>query len=125
MIFLVVVGCVAGAMLVNCYPQSLSDMSYLGQKIYVQPNLWSGEQVAEYDPKKDLENPEELGNYAEGDMVMPKVHGRSVIAWQSSRWPESIIPYEISGNFGKVTVFANFNQNSIHHKHSQIRLNWL
>lgn len=115
MIFFVVIGCVAGTMLANGHPQSLSDLSYLGKKIYVQPNLWSGERVAEYNPKKDLENPEEMGNYAEGDMVMPEVHGRSVIAWQSSRWPGSIIPYEISGNFGKVTVSANFNQNS--HKH--------
>lgn len=46
----------------------------------------------------DLQNPEELGNYFEGDLIVPKF-GKNGLVDTASRWNKGIIPYEISRNF--------------------------
>jgi hypothetical protein len=47
-------------------------------------------------------NPEEMGLYAEGDILITKPQeGRNGIRDQSSRWPKGIIPYTIQGRFSE------------------------
>lgn len=100
MIFFVAFGCVAGAV-ANCHPQTFTDTSILRQNIFVQSELWTEEQVAGRHPKINRENPEEMGNYVEGDMVIPRVRrGRTATTRQTARWPNGIIPFEIHGGFG-------------------------
>lgn len=76
------------------------DLSHLGTKIYGIPNNETGNAVAEYNPETDDVNPEELGNYLEGDMLMPNGLGRNGLSAYSSRWPGGIVPFEIKGYFG-------------------------
>lgn len=54
-------------------------------------------------------NPEELGPYLEGDMLIPRPAGRNGIRAKSARWPNGVIPFEIKGNFSKL-------QNIYYHK---------
>ncbi|XP_035719568.1 zinc metalloproteinase nas-13-like isoform X3 [Vespa mandarinia] len=51
-------------------------------------------------------NPEELGNYAEGDILFPLGMGRNGLKAENARWPNGIIPYMISPYFGKIE-FSN------------------
>lgn len=102
---------------VNSYPHASSDnnridgdddiidLSHLGPNIFGEPNTETGKLVAQYNPETDNINPEELGNYAEGDMRMPHGFGRNGLVAQASRWPGGIVPYEIRGNFGKFVGF--------------------
>lgn len=97
---------------VNSYPSSTNnridgdddtiDLAHLGPKIFGEPNVETGLLVAQYNPNVDNVNPEELGNYAEGDMLMPHGLGRNGLLAQSSRWAGGIVPFEIRGNFGNV-----------------------
>lgn len=103
--------CVAAFTLVNSYPSSdnnqvdgdddFIDLSHLGTKIFGEPDDETGRLVAQYNPEIDDINPEELGSYAEGDMLMPQGFGRNGLTAQSSRWPGGLVPFEIRGNFGK------------------------
>lgn len=67
---------------------------------YGLPDIASGEMVNGWQAS-DPWNPEELGNYFEGDILMPKKSssGRNGIVGDSYRWPNGIIPFEIRGNF--------------------------
>lgn len=103
--------CIFCVALVNSYPSSDNnqidgdedyiDLSHLGPKIFGEPDDETGRLVAQYNPEIDGINPEELGNYAEGDMLMPQGFGRNGLTAQSSRWPGGIVPFEIRGNFSK------------------------
>lgn len=58
----------------------------------------------------DSVNPEELGSYAEGDIVMPKIaSARNGLKAESSHWKGGVVPYRISDDFSKSTV-RNFIQ---------------
>lgn len=45
-------------------------------------------------------NPEEMGEYAEGDILLPNV-ARNGIKEETSRWPDGIIPYVIDGYYSE------------------------
>lgn len=77
------------------------DLSHYGTRIFGLPNNESGKAVAAYNPETDDRNPEELGSYLEGDMLIPQGMGRNGLTAVSSRWPNAVIPFEIRGNFGK------------------------
>jgi hypothetical protein len=65
-------------------------------------NQWSfssGERVKSYDPTKHKENPEELGSYVEGDLLLPTKLGRNGLADITTRWPAGVIPYKIEATF--------------------------
>lgn len=86
--------------LVNC--QQFIFMSHLEP----MPNLRVGELVANYNPENSLRNPEELGNYVEGDMVMRSERGRTALTSPTARWPDGIVPFEINGNFRNMCTGA-------------------
>lgn len=45
-------------------------------------------------------NPEEMGEYAEGDILMPQL-ARNGVREESQRWPNGHIPYMIEGHFSE------------------------
>lgn len=46
-----------------------------------------------------LVNPEEVGDYAQGDILMPPQQGRNGVREEVLRWPQGHIPYRIDGYF--------------------------
>lgn len=78
------------------------DLSHLGARLFGLPDNKTGEIVASYNPETEGANPEELGNYLEGDMLMPKVQGRNGLTATSARWPNAVVPFEIKGSFGRM-----------------------
>lgn len=64
------------------------------------PDMATGQLVNNWQPS-DLLNPEELGNYFEGDILTAKrtSSARNGLVGESYRWPNGIIPFEIKGNF--------------------------
>lgn len=81
------------------------DLSQFGLSIFGEPSNETGKVVASYDPKTSGLNPEELGEYLEGDMLMPPNLARNGLVATSSHWPGGVIPFEISGYFGKYLSF--------------------
>lgn len=76
------------------------DLSGYGSSLFMEPSNRTGDLVATYDPDTNNMNPEELGEYLEGDMLMPSSMGRNGLIATTSHWPGGIIPFEISGYFG-------------------------
>lgn len=77
------------------------DLSHLGQAIYGAPDASVGERVSRYNPETDEVNPEELGTYAGGDMLITRPAGRNGLADRSTRWPNGVVPFEIAPGFGE------------------------
>lgn len=76
------------------------DLSSLGVMLFGEPDESVGRAVNDWSPT-DSHNPEELGSYVEGDMLIPGVEGRNGLVKASSRWPNGIVPYTFSG-LGKI-----------------------
>lgn len=73
------------------------DLSHFGSKIYGFPSEEAGKLVANMDPTKG--NPEELGPYLEGDILIPRRTPRNGVIGEAYRWPRGHIPYEIAPSF--------------------------
>lgn len=76
------------------------DLSQYGKSIFGVPSNKTGQLIASYDPHSSGFNPEELGEYLEGDMLMPPDFGRNGLIASSTHWPNGVVPFEISGYFG-------------------------
>ncbi|XP_060842153.1 zinc metalloproteinase nas-13-like [Rhopalosiphum padi] len=76
-----------------------NGLMHLGAAIFGTPDVKSGEAVSTWKETSQL-NPEEMGEYAEGDILHPIGNSRNGLKAVSSRWPKGIIPYEISPSFG-------------------------
>lgn len=87
------------------------DLSRLGVMLFNEPDESVGKIVSDWTPDND-QNPEELGSYLEGDMLIPGVEGRNGLVKQSSRWQNGIVPYVFSGlsKYYKKTFGNSFNQ---------------
>lgn len=85
--------------------EDLIDLSHLGNGIYGEPNSETGDIIAQYNPEQNEANPEELGNYLEGDMLMPKAMARNGLTATTARWPGGKVPFEIKGSFGENNLF--------------------
>ncbi|XP_055324074.1 hatching enzyme 1.2 isoform X2 [Sitodiplosis mosellana] len=75
------------------------DLSQYGSSIFGVPSNKTGQLVATYDPSTSEMNPEELGEYLEGDMLIRPDFGRNGLIASSSHWPGGVVPFEISGYF--------------------------
>lgn len=64
------------------------------------PDNESGINVAQWTKNMNM-NPEELGNYLEGDIMVTQGTARNGAKDPNLRWPNGIIPYVIEGNFSK------------------------
>ncbi|XP_012266952.2 zinc metalloproteinase nas-13-like isoform X2 [Athalia rosae] len=76
----------------------MGHLRHLDELLYGLPNNDTGRRVAEWHPSMEV-NPEELGPYAEGDILFPAAMGRNGLKTESTRWPGGIIPYMISPIF--------------------------
>lgn len=78
------------------------DLSFYGMAMFGKPDHKdTAELVANYKTANATVNPEELGSYLEGDILVPTdgVTTKNGLTTQSSRWPNAVVPYEIRGNF--------------------------
>jgi hypothetical protein len=82
----------------------------LANSIFGRPDASTGERVAKYDPLTANINPEELGSYAAGDILVPGQTGRNGLVATSARWPKGRIPFVIGSKFG---IYGNADQLSI------------
>lgn len=64
------------------------------------PDVKSGLKVARWTKNTNV-NPEELGNYLQGDIMVAASTARNGAKDPNLRWPNRIIPYVIKGNFSK------------------------
>lgn len=87
------------------------DLSQYGRSIFGDPDNSTGELIANYDPTTSGQNPEELGSYLEGDILMPLGQARNGLTASGARWPNAIIPYEIRGDFGEYTFAMRYMAN--------------
>lgn len=76
------------------------DLSSLDKKSVGVPSDETGKRVDKWKPD-DKVNPEELGEYSQGDILFVAGKTRNGLAPESTRWPNAIIPFEIDGDFGK------------------------
>lgn len=60
----------------------------------------SGDNVAKWTEHSDV-NPEELGEYAEGDIVFPVRPEKNGLIRESTRWPQAIVPLDVNAYFSE------------------------
>lgn len=78
--------------------EDIIDLSHFGIRMYGLPETDIGNTIEQSANISDV-NPEELGPYAEGDILIPHGAPRSGIVGESYRWPGGIVPYEVSRGF--------------------------
>lgn len=78
----------------------IAHLRNFGSSLYGLPSNETGLRVAQWREDMDV-NPEELGEYAEGDILFPPNNGRNGLAAVSARWPNGVIPFVISPYFSE------------------------
>ncbi|ALC46020.1 CG6763, partial [Drosophila busckii] len=82
--------------------KDIIDLSAFGNALYGKPDEeLTAALVSNYSMDSNGVNPEELGSYLEGDILVPTTDltMKNGLTTQSSRWPKGVVPYEIRGNF--------------------------
>ncbi|XP_048482543.1 protein SpAN [Plutella xylostella] len=74
------------------------DLSTLGPEAFREPDEKSGEALSNWTTTSEV-NPEETGEYLEGDILMPRGSLRNGMRDQSYRWQDGIVPYVIEGYY--------------------------
>lgn len=64
------------------------------------PDDETGIRVAQWNKEMNV-NPEELGSYLEGDIIVIRRTKRSGMKEETYHWPNGVVPYKISGNFSR------------------------
>lgn len=75
------------------------DLSSLGAMLFGDPDESVGIAVRDWTPDHH-QNPEELGTYLEGDILVPGIEGRNGLVDKSTRWPNGVVPYVFASNVG-------------------------
>ncbi|XP_034486696.1 low choriolytic enzyme-like [Drosophila innubila] len=100
------------------------DLSSLGADLYGTPDQErTAALVANYTEETDEVNPEELGSYLEGDMLVPSTLQmmRSGLPTVSHRWSQAIVPYEIKSRFEELELSTLLAAMEEFHDHTCIR----
>lgn len=100
------------------------DLSTFGLYLYGKPDQkQTAALVGNYSKEKDAVNPEELGSYLQGDILVPRSRQRSRngLPEMSSRWPRGIVPYVIKGTFHKKHVAVIHAAMDEYHKYTCVR----
>lgn len=95
------------------------DLSYLGSEIYGKPSENAGKNVEEWTEEMEV-NPEELGEYLEGDILIPS-DGKNGLLGETTKWKDGIVPYEISWLFAPSDVEKIEKAMEQYHKYTCIR----
>ncbi|KAM0734297.1 Zinc metalloproteinase nas-8 [Formica fusca] len=98
----------------------IAHLRKFGRSLYGFPNNETGRRVAQWHKDMDV-NPEELGEYVEGDILFPPITGRNGLAAVSARWPNSIIPFVISPYFNAQQQKAIYDAMDDYHRYTCIR----
>ncbi|KAL1501328.1 hypothetical protein ABEB36_006670 [Hypothenemus hampei] len=98
---------------------TLPDLSYLGERIYRNPDPEIGKILENWNVSSEI-NPEEMGEYAEGDILFP-ARGRNGLVAENARWPNGEIPYEISGYFDIDALNQIKRAMNIYHKYTCLK----
>lgn len=51
-------------------------------------------------------NPEEMGDYAEGDILIPTL-ARNGVKEETLKWKNGHVPYEVDSSFSKFMTYKN------------------
>jgi len=81
-------------------PGAIDSLEIIDLEISYDYNYYvkTPEALVEVYNKESQQNPEELGAYFEGDILIP-LRYRNGILELSYRWPGGVVPYEIQGPF--------------------------
>ncbi|KAF2883722.1 hypothetical protein ILUMI_22450 [Ignelater luminosus] len=82
------------------YDSGGADLSYLGRSVFGEPNEESGKRVEQWN-KSSKVKPQELGTYAEGDILFPNDGKRNGVISETARWPNGVVPFQFGGMFSK------------------------
>ncbi|XP_017009059.2 hatching enzyme 1.2 [Drosophila takahashii] len=108
LLFLVILGISLGGTmpLEDMDSQEMIDLTDLGDTVFGNPDVETTGALVEAHNEGSPQNPEELGTYYEGDILIPLSYrnarfngSRNGILALSSRWPGGVVPYEIKGPF--------------------------
>ncbi|XP_077289268.1 hatching enzyme 1.2-like [Arctopsyche grandis] len=83
----------------NAIDEDAIDLSSLGEDVFGLPKNSSGVKLSQWNPDTSQTNPEELGEYFQGDILFPPGSKRNGVRAESFRWPGGIVPYVIEGNY--------------------------
>ncbi|CAK9810731.1 Zinc metalloproteinase nas-4 [Anthophora quadrimaculata] len=97
-----------------------SHLQHLEESLYGLPDDGTGRRVAEWSENMTT-NPEELGSYAEGDILFPLGNGRNGLRANSARWPNGVVPYIISPYFNVEQRGLIYEAMNDYHKYTCIR----
>jgi hypothetical protein len=81
----------------------IAHLQHFGEQLYGFPDNETGLKVAQWHENMDM-NPEELGSYAEGDILFPPMLSRNGLKADSARWPNGIVPFMISPYFSEYPI---------------------
>lgn len=73
------------------------DISYFGQTIYKAPDPEVGKRLESWNETSEV-NPEEYGEYADGDIRFPD-EGRNGMLGETFRWKNGVVPYQLASSF--------------------------
>lgn len=96
------------------------DLSEFGAKIYGSPSKAAGELLANVADLNNT-NPEELGPYLEGDVLIPRAEPRSGMRAMSYRWSQGRIPFAITGSFSDAEVDQIYLAIDQYHKYTCLK----
>nr|CAD7264159.1 unnamed protein product [Timema shepardi] len=82
-----------------------AHFSELNEVIFGLPKKETGEKVSQWHPQMEV-NPEELGEYLEGDILFPETLTRNGLKAESSRWPKGIVYYTLSSYFLQTELYG-------------------
>ncbi|XP_017046515.1 hatching enzyme 1.2 [Drosophila ficusphila] len=104
--------------------KDIIDLTPLGTALFGRPDEeQTAARVGNFSADGDEMNPEELGSYLEGDMLVPQTDliMKNGLPTQSSRWPNGVVPYEIRGNFNAQDMATIENAIAEYHRKTCIR----
>ncbi|KAH8311943.1 hypothetical protein KR044_008719 [Drosophila immigrans] len=104
--------------------KDIIDLSSYGAAMFGLPDeQLTAKLVSNYSADSAEVNPEELGSYLEGDILVPQTEltMKNGLTTQSSRWPKGVVPYEIRGNFNANDMATIQGAIAQYHKRTCIR----
>ncbi|KAH8359015.1 hypothetical protein KR093_003871 [Drosophila rubida] len=88
------------------YDDALIDLTEMGDAVFGLPDVETTGALVDAQDALSAQNPEELGTYLEGDILIPfnRWHedsegNRNGLLALSTHWPGGVVPYEIKGQF--------------------------
>lgn len=97
----------------------LIDLSRYEAADLFKPSLETGRLVSEWNADWNV-NPEELGEYLEGDILFSGRTKNGLVAL-SARWKDAVVPYVIKGPYSEEDLRAIFNAMDEYHTKTCIR----